>query len=242
MLASCAVAPSDETLLEPAQKLARRLNLTLTTLANANTDFLLVLTPERLELDKPGENTKGLYVDFSDFVFRQGKEPIAKAMGLKGSYKPRVLDCTAGLGQDAFVLAAQGSEVIMCERSSLIHALLEDGLARALKDPRLAEIASRMTLHHQDALGHLQSLKDMPDVIYLDPMYPESGKTAAKRKSMRFFRDLVGDDLDAEIALKKALSLEVKRVVVKRPLKAPPLANLKPQGTLKGKTTRFDIY
>jgi 16S rRNA (guanine1516-N2)-methyltransferase len=242
VFASCAVAPSDKTLLEPAQKLAGRLELAVTTLGNANTDFLLVLTPERLELHKPGENTKGLYVDFSDFVFRQGKEPITKAIGLKGSYKPRVLDCTAGLGQDAFVLAAQGSEVTLLERSSLIHALLNDGLARALQNPQLAEITSRMTLHHQDAQGYLETLKEMPDVIYLDPMYPESGKAAAKRKSMRFFRDLVGDDLDAERVIKKALSLEVKRVVVKRPLKAPPLANLKPQGTIKGKTTRFDIY
>ena len=242
MLTSCAVAPAEETLLEPAAKLAQHLELPIVDPEMNDTDYLLLLTSERLELHKSGEQSTPLFVDFSRFVFRQGKEPIAKAVGLKGKYKPHVLDCTAGLGQDAFVLASQGCRVTMLERSKLIHALLADGLQRAKKDKRLAEVTGRLELIQANAADYLDTLTRVPDVIYLDPMYPETGKSAAKRKSMRFFRDLVGDDLDAETLLTKALALKVKRVVVKRPVKAPPLGGQKAQGSLLGKTTRFDIY
>lgn len=242
MLASLAVAPATEALLESAQALAFRLKLPLVSVEEVRYDFLLVCGSERLELHKPAEKTQPLFVDFSNFRFRQTKEPLVKAVGLKGDYKPQVLDCTAGLAQDAFVLALQGCKVTMLERSGLIHALLEDGLARASKDPKLAAIASRMILIQQDALEYLHDMRDKPDVIYLDPMYPESAKSAAKRKSMRFFRELIGNDLDAEAVLAKALTLGVKRVVVKRSLKALVLMKEKARGSLKAKTTRFDIY
>lgn len=202
-------------------------------------DFVLNWTGERLELQETHTQTKPLYVDFSagKAAYRAaGKrlEPLARAVGVKGAYRPYVADATAGLGQDALVLAASGCKVLMLERSPVIAALLADGLRRLDTD-----IAKNLSLNFGEASEQL-SIAPRPDVIYLDPMYP-SGKSAAKRKSMRIFRALVGDDLDAADLLASALSAAQKRVVVKRPLKAPALKE-RPNSQLKGKTTRFDIY
>ena len=57
---------------------------------------------------------------------------LAKAVGLKKGACPDVIDCTAGLGRDAFVLASLGCRVVMLERVTVVHALLNDGLAQAL--------------------------------------------------------------------------------------------------------------
>lgn len=240
MLASVSVTASEESVREKARALASSLNLSFTT--TATTDFILLMTPEQLELREANSKKKPLVVDFSSFVFRQGKEPIVKAVGTKGAYHPTILDLTAGLGQDAFVLAASGCLVTMCERSPVIAALLQDGLARASQDATLSPIVQRMTLLQIEAADYLQKLEVQPDVIYFDPMYPESGKTAAKRKSMTFFRNLIGDDNDAEEVLELAREIALKRVVVKRPLKAKPLGTKKPSVSIKGRTTRFDLY
>jgi 16S rRNA (guanine1516-N2)-methyltransferase len=206
--------------------------------------LVLHVCKERLELREAHAKTGPVYVDFADLKHRpkQGKDLIAKAVGVKGSYRPTVLDATAGLGQDAFILASYGCEVRMYERSPVIYALLEDGLRRARADKTLSDIVGRMSLSHGDAKLILSTLSqdEKPDVIYLDPMYPESGKTAAKRKEMRFFRELVGDDLDVQEVFEAALGTALNRVVLKRPLKAPTFA--KPSHVLAGKTVRFDIY
>jgi 16S rRNA (guanine1516-N2)-methyltransferase len=101
-----------------------------------------------------------------------------------------------------------------------------------------------MSLHNADARDVLKQLSETerPEVIYLDPMYPESGKTAAKRKEMRLFRELLGDDLDAAELLELARKQAKRRVVVKRPLKAAALSSAKPSARLKGTTTRYDLY
>lgn len=86
---------------------------------------------------------------------------IAKAVGIKGSLRPRVLDATAGLGQDSFVLASLGCQVKMLERSTVVQYLLQDGLRRAqhesLGDPELADVVNRMSLHKGDAITLLRS-------------------------------------------------------------------------------------
>ena len=220
-----------------AEELAKRLELPLGLDAK-----LYLMVGERLELREASAKTGPVYVDFASLLHRpkQGKDLIAKAVGVKGNYRPSVLDATAGLGQDAFILASYGCEVRMYERSPVIYALLEDGLARAKADKTLADIASKMSLSYGDARLLLPTLSEKPDVIYLDPMYPDSGKTAAKRKEMRLFRELVGDDLDVQDVVEAALETALNRVVLKRPLKAPTFA--KPSYTLRGKTVRFDVY
>ncbi len=223
-----------------AADLARSLQLPL---SGENTDLLLVLTPERLELRETASRAGPVYADFSELRRRHGKrEAVARAVGVKGAFRPRVLDATAGLGGDAFVLAAEGCRVTLVERSGVVAALLADGLRRALRDPATAAVAARMSLVPGEARAVLLGLDpaERPDTVYLDPMYPE-GKTALSRKEMRFFRRLVGDDADAGELLETALEVARRRVVVKRPAKAGFLGD-KPSATLPGKTTRFDLY
>lgn len=171
---------------------------------------------------------------------------IAKAVGFKGDDAPRVLDCTAGLGGDAFVLASLGCEVTILERVPAVRELLRDGLAQARQqmDQGLNSILDRMQLIESDALAYMRETRDVdrPDVVYLDPMFPERTKSALVKKEMRVFHDLVGDDPDADALLPAALRIARKRVVVKRPRIAPTLASTKPSHVLEGKRNRYDIY
>ncbi len=168
---------------------------------------------------------------------------IAKAVGIQPGVRPTVLDATAGLGRDAFVLAQLGCALTLIERQPLIAALLEDGLQRALADPEVATIAAQMHLICGDAIALMNAWEDEPpQVIYLDPMFPQRDKHALVKKEMRLFRPLAGDDADAPALLAAALALATNRVVVKRPRKAPCIVGEKPGYVLEGKSSRFDIY
>ena len=171
---------------------------------------------------------------------------IAKACGLASGITPSVVDATAGLGRDAFVLASLGAEVLMIERIPAIAALLEDGLTRARQHPETAEIAARMQLMPGDASQALATLVAeaglAPQVVHLDPMFPHREKSALVKKEMRLFRELAGDDNDAPRLLQAALDTATHRVVVKRPRKAPPIEGPAPQHVIEGKTSRYDLY
>ena len=52
-----------------------------------------------------------------------------------------MLDATAGLGRDAFVLASLGCQVTLIERVPAVAALLENGIERALLNVETATIA-----------------------------------------------------------------------------------------------------
>lgn len=171
-------------------------------------------------------------------------QQIAKAVGVQGSIRPSVLDATAGLGGDAFVLASLGCSMYLAERQPVVRALLADGLERLQLDAELTEFGQRMQLLAGDGVHALQNWQqaEPPQVVYLDPMFPHSRKSAQVKKEMALFRDLVGADEDADLLLAPALALASHRVVVKRPRLAPDLANQKPTYSLTGKANRFDIY
>lgn len=171
-------------------------------------------------------------------------QPLARAVGLKHGATPQVVDVTAGLGRDAFVLAHLGCSVRMVERVPLVAALLEDALARAAADPDLAAVIGRMQLFGADSIRWLADLNTdaYPDVIYLDPMYPQRRKQALVKKEMQLFHILVGADQDAPALLARALTRVRKRVVVKRPRGAPPLEGPPPTFAIHGPNTRYDVY
>ena len=213
---------------------------------------------QRLTLTDPSGNLGGsLYVDFiagkvgHRHRFGGGRgQPLAKAIGLKGGANPTVIDATAGLGRDAFVIASLGAQVMLIERSPIIAALLEDGLGRASHDTELKTIVTeRMNLVTANAIKWLTDLptEKHPDVVYMDPMYPHRNKSALVKKEMRVLRELVGDDEDASQLLHAALGCAKRRVTVKRPRTAPILSgsilsNRKPDGAVESKNTRYDIY
>lgn len=220
-------------------------------------EFVLLCDEQGLALQQTGRKAPGpIRVDFTAGAvdhrrkYGGGKgQMIAKAVGIKAGDLPTVLDATAGLGRDAFVLASLGCQVRMLERSPVVHALLSDGLMRARRhaqvaDPSLVEILERMTVIAVDGQRYLEQLPDeqRPDVIYLDPMFPERQKSADVKKEMRAFHQLVGRDEDAPGLLGAALSRARYRVVVKRPRKAPFVDARAPSYQLEGKSSRYDIY
>lgn len=211
----------------------------------------LVQTNERLELRKLDEPKLGaIAVNFVDGTlahrrkFGGGRgEAVAKAVGIKGDYLPTVIDATAGLGRDAFVLACVGCKVKLVERHPVVAALLEDGLQQSYQDPDIGEfMRTRMQLLPVRSIAALSPETDVADVVYLDPMYPHKQKSALVKKEMRVFQHLVGADLDADDFWLPAKALARKRVVVKRPDYADFLANQKPDFSQTTKNHRFDVY
>lgn len=224
--------------------------------------LLLWLTVDGWALQETGRGAPGpVRVDFVEGKARHRRlhgggsgQMVARAVGVgKASRSLQVLDATAGLGQDAFVLASLGCEMHLLERTAVVHLLLADGLARARQTglPDEQAIVARMTLERANALDWLAQApvydatrpdSGVADVIYLDPMFPHRDKSALVKKEMRLFRGLVGDDEDADALLAVALRCARYRVVVKRPRKAPVLAGIKPGLTLEGQSSRYDIY
>ncbi|MES5097983.1 class I SAM-dependent methyltransferase [Agrobacterium sp. BA1120] len=169
-------------------------------------------------------------------------QALAKAAGLKNGKTPRIVDATAGLGRDSFLLASLGSEVTLIERSPEMHAMLSDAIARAKAEGGVyQEIASRMTLLHGDSRELIPTLS--PEVVLIDPMHPPRGNTALVKKEMRVLRELVGSDPDQTELMKVALAHATKRVVLKWPLRAEPMPGIrKPSHQLLGKSTRYDVF
>ncbi len=213
--------------------------------------FILETIDQRLQLRKSDEPKLGsVCVDFvkgSNAHRRKfgggRRQAIARAVGLKKGATPSILDATAGLGRDAFVLASLGCRVHMLERSPIITDLLADGLQRAKNDAQIGTwISKRLTLDIKDSTKGLSSLPFKPDVVYLDPMYPEKKKSALVKKEMRMLQLLLGNDLDSDNLLEIALNIAQQRVVVKRSAHASHLADKTPNATIKTQKNRFDIY
>ena len=134
------------------------------------------------------------------------REFLVKASKIKGVEHPVLIDATAGMGEDAMILAATGFEVYLFEYDHAIAALLKDALRRAADIPELKDAVARMHFAEGNSI-ELMAEKPCTDE-----------------------RDL----LDA------ALNMKPRRVVIKRPLKGPYLADIKPSYSINGKAIRYD--
>ncbi len=215
----------------------------------------LVYTEKGLEIQlKPEHNPQKplkLHIDFlsSALTYRRQhggiKQALARAVGIKPGIRPSIIDATAGLGKDSFLLASLGSRVTMIERSPLLFALLQDALHRMAHSPDITqEIIDSLSLIQGDASKVLNTIPhdEYPNTIYLDPMYPHKRKSALNSLEMRITRELVGDDMDAEILLKNALLCALQRVVVKRPKTAASIGDHSPTHCIQMKNSRYDVY
>ena len=169
-------------------------------------------------------------------------QDIAKAMGLKNGKTPTIIDATAGLGRDAFLLASLGAQVTLIERSEKMHALLEQGMVRAADEGgQYREIMDRMTLLKGDAKALIPTLS--AEAILIDPMHPERKKSALVRQELRQVREIVGTDDDAADLVRVAIAHATKRVVLKWPAKADAISGIqKCTHQIRGKSTRYDIF
>ena len=223
----------------------------------------LVSRPEGLTLVGCGMEVRG---DFARMLprVRPGRlerELLVRAAKVKGVATPVAIDATAGLGEDSFLLAAAGFQVRLYESDPVIAALLGDALARAQADPSLAGIACRMALFEEDSVRAMEELAkadertgsesggvsataparaSAPDVIYLDPMFPERRKSAAVKKKFQLIHRLESPCSNEEEMLLSAIRANPRKVVVKRPAKGPYLAGIKPSYSIAGKAVRYD--
>lgn len=172
---------------------------------------------------------------------RLGRELLVRAARVRGVERPSAVDATAGLGEDSLLLAASGFSVTMFERDPVIAALLRDALERAAADPALAEVVARMELVEGDSVAALRSLPEPPDVVFLDPMFPERTKSAAVKKKFQLLHRLEAPCDDEAELLDAALAAGPRKVVIKRPPKGPWLAGAKPSHSLSGKAVRYDV-
>ena len=167
---------------------------------------------------------------------------LPKAVGMKGGQSPTIIDATAGLGRDAFLLASLGSQIILIERSDTIHELLTAGMEAARRaGGQHKDIIERMTLIHGDSIALLPHMQ--ADVVLVDPMHPTRQKSALVKAEIRAIRDIVGFDEDQQLLVETALAMAKKRVVLKWPAKAAPLAGLRPAShQIIGKSIRYDVF
>ena len=175
---------------------------------------------------------------------RLGRELLVRAARVRGVEAPVAVDATAGLGEDSLLLAAAGFSVIMYEKDPVIAALLQDALGRAAVVPELAPIAARMEFVEGDSIAGLRELAasgPAPDVVFLDPMFPERTKSAAVKKKFQLLHHLERPCENEAELLEAALAARPRKVVIKRPPKGPLLAGARPSHQLSGKAVRYDV-
>ncbi len=206
--------------------------------------------PLYLKMDDEGlsltDGTHALRGDFTDNLSRLKqsnleREMLIKAAKLKGlDHTPVLIDATAGMGEDSLLLAASGFNVKLYEYDPIIASLLEDTLRRAKQVPALRDIVSRMELHIENSIDAMNNLDITPDIVLLDPMFPTRTKSSLVKKKFQLLQQLEPPCSDAAMLLNAAISLRPHKIIIKRPVKGPFLADIKPDYSLTGKAIRYD--
>lgn len=163
------------------------------------------------------------------------KELLARAIGVKGPMRPRVLDLTAGMLGDSLLLLSFGCKVWATERHPVIKFLIESAIKNA-SHPKI----QNFHFLKGEAMEILQNPPEV-DTIFFDPMFEDANEKVSPKKEMRIFRSIVGSDRDAESVFEKALDQKPKRLVIKRPKQSIHLSR-QPSVEYIGKSTRYDVY
>lgn len=195
-----------------------------------------------LHSDVPKERPIGIEIDrelsrHEEYFKKSGikSELLAKAVGIKGPSRPRILDLTAGMLGDTLLFLSFGCEVWAVERHPVIRFLISSAMQNA-KHQKL----QHFHFLPEDAASVLDQ-NETWDVIFFDPMFEDANEKTSPRKEMRIFRNIVGKDLDAEAVFQKAKARKARRLVVKRPRQSVYLGE-KPSVEYIGKSTRYDVY
>lgn len=208
-------------------------------------EFRIILFEHGAQLWDEHSRKRGMPIGFHGIDLRTGngslshKQPIARAIGRSNQ---TVVDATAGLGHDAFLMACLGWNVHAIERHPVIGLLLEQSVEDARLDPQLSmNMGSRLQVHVDESIQWLSRMESNPDVIYMDPMFEPRKRSALPRKPAQVLRKIVGHDDDVMDLFKIAMKTARNRVVVKRTDDARPLVE-DPDMCHRGKIVRYDVY
>jgi 16S rRNA (guanine1516-N2)-methyltransferase len=248
---SICIVCTDPVRKKQADKVAKITGLPLLNEQSDEFELQLRFDDNRVSLFDTALNTS-IHVDFAEGTlahrqqFGGGRgQAIARAVGLKHGNTPGILDITAGLARDAYILANLGCKITLVEQSAVLYTLVEDGIQRGLANSASAEVLKNfVNLVNADSVAYMQEINrdNRPDVVYMDPMYPERTKSALVKKDMQILQHLLAKEENTEQLLKAALKCAGKRVVVKRPIHADTPGNIKPDTSISSKKTRFDVY
>ena len=230
------VQPMQNQAINRTTEIAERLDLPLVTQVDSGQHFVLEVSVERLAIrDRWQARTLPIEVVCSNLRRpSHGRDLLARAIGRKNK---TVIDATVGFGRDAFHLASLNRQVIGIERSPVLAELL----IAALNQPAAEALRKSIRFICADSRVAISQLP-CPDVIYLDPMFPQRIiKSTTARKEATLLRGLVGDDSDADELWNLACIYARQRVVVKRSRYAPALGR-SPDLKVSGRAVRYDIY
>ena len=163
---------------------------------------------------------------------------IKKALG-KSERPLNILDCTAGMLQDALLFLSLGHQVTALEQSKILFHLLQDGISRS-EDQVIFE---KLELLHTNACSYAARAENF-DVIYFDPMYPPTKKKALSSGQLEYISKILEIESLENNSIKDFEVLQLitaRKMIVKRPIKVEPFS-LQTNYQVSGKTTRFDIY
>ncbi|TNF69851.1 MAG: 16S rRNA methyltransferase [Gammaproteobacteria bacterium] len=212
--------------------------------------FILEFIDENLTLHhQPTEQSYAVNFNrgkvFHRIFFDPTKTMLVKAIEGRSKEKLNIIDATAGFGSDLFQLASRGHDIIAIERNLIVYLLLRDALFRAEDNPQTHPITQHITLLYGDAVDLISRYSEHSDIIYLDPMFPQSKKSAKVQKEMQILQTLHHDNHDNQWNNEQLFNIATQsanKVVVKRPASGPYLNEKKPSSSLTGKSNRFDIY
>lgn len=216
---------------------------------------ILTETPKGLALI----GDKVTYIgDFTNMIRRLSKKNLESellvraAKGRKSLFSgdsiPTVIDATAGMGEDSLLLAASGFRVLLIEYNPVIFRLLSDTVKRANEVPELSNAVKRMTVIQGDSIKILSDMPEElsqfhePDIILLDPMFPERKKTGLIKKKFQLLKKIETPCENEEELFNVALLANPKKIIVKRPTKGDFLSGKKPSYSIDGSVIRYDCY
>ncbi len=240
------VVYSSPSLKQPAQEIAKLLGVD-TKASVPDLGPFITLSNDNISYSNSKKDIRpGLNINFEKGSFgwrlaRTEHEALLKKVIGKNNKSLKVLDATAGLLKDSIIMASLGHQVTACEVSKTLYAMTDYAL-------KLLSKKDHTWLHNlhclnQDVIDHKVSF-DQYDLVYFDPMYPDSKKTTARSKELSMIREIIRmEDCDkspTQIFDYLRLSNPTK-LVVKRPIRVEAFpGNINHQIT--GKSIRYDVY
>jgi len=214
---------------------------------------MMVINNERLALKNIDLNQKSSGLVYTDFVagtlnYRRKSandnraSPMIKALQIhKPVSKTTILDATGGYGIDSFIFACKGYKIILLERDPILYSLLYDAYLIGLQYPDVAPVLQNMKIIHDDAFKYIPNVIEdqIPDIIYLDPMFPSKVKVALSSKEIMIARKLV-ENSDTQSLLQLAQSYAKERVILKRPIKLDDHPNA--IKICHGKISKYEVF
>ena len=167
------------------------------------------------------------------------RQCLWRALQLKSQTRPYVVDCTAGFGEDSFILSILGARVVSLEQNGLVAALLNT-LVTMLKHQ---QPSLQWQVHHSQSEQWLRHSTDDYTHVYVDPFFHK--KSNAKPKNpIQWLQNLCHEQQPCpEKLLQSAQQLPVQSIIVKRAKSAGFLGGIKPdRGSILQKASRFDCY